>query len=106
PGAAGGTPAPLPRHVAPCLPRYLDLSQYAAQQGVPFTFSSNLLHALNAAIKRVPWEKRFADLVELSGWLRTRLRESGFDLLGEGAETSPAVVTIAMPDALNSVKIG
>jgi len=86
------------------LPRYLDLSQYAAQQGVPFTFSSNLLHALHAAVKRVPWEKRFADLVELSAWLRTRLRELGFDLLGEDAETSPAVVTLAMPDALNSVK--
>ena len=88
------------------LPRYLDLGHYAAQQGVPFTFSSNLLHALTAAIKRVPWEKRFADIVELSSWLRTKLRESGFDLLGEDANTSPAVVTIALPEALNSVKIG
>src|SRR5207237_3911632 len=41
------------------LPRYLDLSFYAAQSGIPFTFSSNLLHALHAAIKRVPWEGRF-----------------------------------------------
>src|SRR6266404_3590312 len=62
------------------LPRYLDLSYYAAQAGVPFTFSSNLLHALHAALKRVIWEKRFSDLVELSSWLRTKLREMDFNL--------------------------
>ena len=47
---------------------------------VPFTFSSNLLHALHAAVKRVRWDERFAGLVELSAWLRTRLRELGFEL--------------------------
>lgn len=88
------------------LPRYLDLSYYAAQQGVPFTFSSNLLHALHAAVKRVPWEKRFAELRELSGWLRPRLREAGFQLIGEDGIASPAVTTIALPSELNSAAIG
>jgi len=88
------------------LPRYLDLSYYAAQQGIPFTFSSNLLHALHAAVKRVPWDKRFAELEELSAWLRPRLRELGFEMIGSGTKTSPAVVTFALPDSLNSVKIG
>jgi aspartate aminotransferase-like enzyme len=88
------------------LPRYLDLSYYATQEGVPFTFSSNLLHALHAALKRVLWEKRFADLAELSVWLRGELRGLGFSLVGDETETSPAVVTIALPEELNSVKIG
>jgi len=88
------------------LPRYLDLSYYASQDGTPFTFSSNLLHALHAAVKRVPWQTRFSDLVELSTWLRTELRALGFQLIGDNAETSPAVVTIALPEELNSVKIG
>jgi aspartate aminotransferase-like enzyme len=90
----------------PALPRYLDLGTYAAQPGVPFTFSSNLLHALHAAVKRVRWEDRFAGLVELCAWLRTRLRELGFELIADGAETSPAVVTIALPSDLDSVKVG
>src|SRR5438105_4568983 len=51
------------------LPRYLDLRQYAAQS-IPFTFSSNLLHALHAALKRVAWERRFREIQELSVWLR------------------------------------
>jgi len=88
------------------LPRYLDLSYYAAQQGIPFTFSSNLLHALHAAVKRVPWEKRFAELVERSAWLRPELRELGFELVGDETETSPAVITIALPENMNSVNIG
>src|SRR5262245_57152931 len=40
---------------APGLPRYLDLGYYAAQQGVPFTTSSNLLYALQTALKRIAW---------------------------------------------------
>jgi aspartate aminotransferase-like enzyme len=88
------------------LPRYLDLGYYAAQQGTPFTFSSNLLHALHAAVKRVHWEERFTGLVELSAWLRAQLRELGFELIGDGAATSPAIVTIALPADLDSARIG
>jgi aspartate aminotransferase-like enzyme len=88
------------------LPRYLDLSQYRADPGIPFTFSSNLLHALHAAVKRTPWQKHFAELAETGAWLRPRLRDLGFDLLGEQTETSPAVVTIALPEHLLSARVG
>ena len=91
---------------SPRLPRYLDLGYYASQQGIPFTFSSNLLHALHAAIKRVDWPERFGQLKELSGWLRGRLREIGFELIGSNTATLPAVVTIALPENLNSVIVG
>ena len=67
---------------------------------------STRLHALHASVKRVLWEKRFADLLELAEWLRPKLREIGFELIGEQTETSPAVVTIALPQELNSTKIG
>src|SRR5215469_7664735 len=88
------------------LPRYLDLGYYSQQQGVPFTFSSNLLHALHAAMKHVDWEKRFADIVGLSEFLRGKLLEMGFELIGGHSETSPAVITIALPPEMNSLKIG
>jgi aspartate aminotransferase-like enzyme len=88
------------------LPRYLDLGYYSQQQGVPFTFSSNLLHALHAAVKHVDWERRFEEIIELSGFLRGKLREMGFELVGASSETSPAVITIALPPEMNSLKIG
>src|SRR5579872_829176 len=88
------------------LPRYLDLELYARQQGVPFTQSSNLVYALHAAIKRADWPARHAELTEISGWLRPRLRGLGFKILGSDGEVSPAVMTIALPVELDSVRIG
>jgi aspartate aminotransferase-like enzyme len=96
----------VPADGASKLPRYLDLNFYARQDGIPFTFSSNLLHALRAAVKRVNWEKRFSDIEELSAWLREKLVESSFSLVGNGAPASPAVITIQLPKAVCSAKFG
>ena len=88
------------------LPRYLDLRNYPTQQGIPFTFSSNLLHALQAAVKYGQWEKRFAALQASAPWLRSSLREMGFQLVATDDIASPAILTLALPDSLSSVKIG
>ncbi len=87
------------------LPRYLDLGYSAEQNGVPFTFSSNLLHALHAAIRRVDWEYRFEQIESLSQLLRSQLLEGGFKIVGTETVTSPAVTTIALPTELNSVEV-
>lgn len=88
------------------LPRYLDLGFYAQQEGIPFTFSSNLLHALHAAVRGVNWDRRFAEIAETATWLRTRLVEMGFNVVGISTRTSPAVFTLALPPELNSVNVG
>ena len=88
------------------LPRYIDLGFYTRQSGPPFTFSSNLLHALHAAIKRVNWGKRFIETAEWTAWLRERLIGMGFNLVGNGVLLSPAVITISLPPEMDSRKIG
>jgi len=88
------------------LPRYLDLELYARCQGVAFTQSSNLVYALQAATRRVDWPRRFVELVEVSLWLRPKLREMGFNLITPDEEASPAVVTIALPEDMDSAKVG
>ncbi|NOS70467.1 MAG: aminotransferase class V-fold PLP-dependent enzyme [Verrucomicrobia bacterium] len=88
------------------LPRYLDIGYYAEQGGIPFTFSSNLLHALHAALRRVNWQKRFTETVETSAWLRMKLGEMGFDLVGTDALNSPAAITIELPSDVKSVEFG
>lgn len=88
------------------LPRYLDLGYYVAQGGIPFTLSSNLLHALHAAIRRVDWVRRFAEIREWSDYSRGRLRESGLEVVGSKAVNSPAVITLALPPEMDSVKFG
>ncbi|HEX2091824.1 MAG TPA: hypothetical protein VHG28_05445, partial [Longimicrobiaceae bacterium] len=73
------------------LPRYLDLGLYAACDGTPFTQSSNLVRALDAAVARLADSGIAAEAAEDSAWLRDRLRERGFRVLAAGTDSSPAV---------------
>jgi len=88
------------------LPRYLDLGYYVEQQGIPFTFSSNLLHALHAAVRRVDWARRFSDIAEWSASASARLTELGANLIGAEAIRSPAVITLGLPAELDAGKVG
>lgn len=80
------------------LPRYLDLGYYAEKHGIPFTHSSNLVAALDVALNRFETSEPFEQIVELSAWLRPRLRDLGFNILVPDADATPAVVTLIMPD--------
>lgn len=88
------------------LPCVLDLGLYARDRGVPFTHSSNLVHSLHTALRRVTWDVRFRELAETSEWLRARLKRFDFDLVGSAAHPSPGVVTIALPGRVSSAVIG
>jgi aspartate aminotransferase-like enzyme len=88
------------------LARYIDLGYYAAQGGVPFTHSSNLLCALQTALSRTCWTEKFAQIEEVSKWLRNRLRELHLPVVAPDSCASPAVVTIALPSEIHSKSIG
>ncbi|MFQ5914328.1 MAG: aminotransferase class V-fold PLP-dependent enzyme [Nitrospinota bacterium] len=88
------------------LPRYLDLGLYASRDGVPFTLSSNLLYALQAALERFQTMKPFKDIADLSIWLRPRLRGMSLHLVASDAQASPAVMTIALPTRTSSEDLG
>ena len=91
---------------SPKLMRYLDLGYYAAQQGIPFTHSSNLIHALQTSLKRTPWPEKFAQIRETSKWLCVRLRELGFQIVAPESHASPAVITLALTADLSSKSVG
>jgi len=95
------SPVPAPERV----PRYLDLGYYAACKGVPFTISSNQLHALLVALQRLN-HKQLDILAEDTIWLRTALQGEGFTVVGADANAAPGVVTIALPRGLNSGSVG
>jgi aspartate aminotransferase-like enzyme len=88
------------------LPRYLDLGYYAANDGVPFTQSSNLLSALLAALKRFETADPFTETAELARWLRPKLRELGFRILAPDELSSPAVMTLVLPEHVRSEQVG
>ena len=88
------------------LPRYLDLGYYAAQEGIPFTHSSNLVYALHTALQRTCWKDKFAQIADVSQWLRGRVRELGFQIVAPDASASPAVVSIVLPPEVSSRSVG
>lgn len=88
------------------LPRYLDLGYYAEKNGTPFTMSSNLVYAVQAALARFKSTQPFNEIIELSSWMRCRLREMGFNIVASDADASPAVITIVLPNSVNSDRAG
>lgn len=88
------------------LPRYLDLGYYAAQFGIPFTHSSNLVYALQTALRRIDWREKHAQIAEVSVWLRERLRERGLQLVAPDAHAAPAVFSLALPPEISSKQVG
>lgn len=79
------------------LPRYLDLGCYGKEDEVPYTFCSNLVAALDAALDRQRFEERFSRIADLAAWLRAGLRERGLCILAPDDHASPAVTTIVLP---------
>jgi aspartate aminotransferase-like enzyme len=88
--------------VAGKLPRYLDLTQY--RRGVPFTLSSNLLVALDAALVDQTAERR-EKIARGARHLREQLAAAGIATVADASVAAPHVTTIALPQDLNSVTV-
>lgn len=88
------------------LPRYLDLGCWSHGDGVPFTHSSNLIAALAAALDRGNWEEKFARTRQTAASLRKSLHELGFQLVGPDAQSSPGIVTVALPRQRSARSLG
>ena len=88
------------------LPRYLDLGCWSQGDGVPFTHSSNLVAALAAALERGNWDEKFARTRETAAALRKGLHELGFLLVGADEQTSPGIITVALPPQRSARSLG
>ena len=78
-----------------------------------FTQSSNLFHALDAALPRFEADDgsldpsaEFAQTATLGQWLRESLKAVGVPLMGDDLDASPAVTTIALRSDLDSKEVG
>ena len=88
------------------LPRYLDLGLQSEMGGIPFTISSNLLYALQTASQRFNSEDVFKHTIEVSTWLKSELKRIGFNPIVSDSHSTPAVITIPIPDKLKSAQLG
>jgi aspartate aminotransferase-like enzyme len=87
------------------IPRYLDLSAYEASNSVPFTHSSNLLAALDCALRLTHWPRKFEDIREKSQILRAALRAHGLPPLAQDAHAAAGIVTVAIPNDASASEV-
>ena len=88
------------------LPRNLDLGLYQDKKGIPFTISSNLVYALKMAVKLMDPSASLSETAKASKFLRKNVKKMGLKAIGDYDNSSPAVTTIQLPKALNSIDIG
>ena len=88
------------------IPRYLDLGIYASSKGIPFTVSSNLVYSLKKALGNLYIKDRYNKIVKLSCYLKAKLKESGFQIVAPEQHSAPALITIDLPDYINSEQLG
>ena len=81
------------------IPRYLDLAAYREALGVPYTQSSNLLAALDAALD-IDWPQRWQSVLQADRQLRQGLRRHGLSIVAGDGPAMPGIVTLALPAAV------
>ncbi|MEK5036475.1 aminotransferase class V-fold PLP-dependent enzyme [Sporosarcina sp. FSL K6-3457] len=95
--------------IAACheLPRYLDLGNYAEAGGIPYTQSSNLLSALDAALQKFEHpEEVFATIGNRAYKVREGAEQAGLTVLAEQQHASPTIITIVPPAGLSAGQLG
>ncbi len=89
---------------AGALPRYLDLAAYRDAGGVPYTQSSNLVAALDAALAR-DWPLRWQQVFDADRRLRDRLRQRGLTIVADDAVAMPGVISLALPPQVSALRL-
>jgi aspartate aminotransferase-like enzyme len=87
------------------VPRYLDLALWLRHGSVPFTHSTNLVGALDAALAGTDWDAHIGRTARDARWLRQSLRAQGLDLVAPEDSASPGVASIALPPSAPSAAV-
>ncbi len=90
------------------IPRYLDIGSYEAKGGIPFTQSSNLLFALDAALVNLSAgiDGHFERVRHAASRLRDGAESHGFTVLAPEEAASPGILTLVPPDGLSAKTLG
>ena len=85
----------------PDIPKYLDLGVYDSNQSIPYTHSTNLVHALEVSLSSIDERPLGAFMMEL----RNVLGNQGLKVLGDHSYSN-GIVTIALPDHISQQSFG
>ena len=89
------------------LPRYLDLGAYAEAGGIPYTQSSNLLSALDAALRKFGQpEEVYGRIAKRALRVRAVAEQAGFTIVAPEKAASATISTLCMPEGFSAMQLG
>ncbi len=88
------------------IPQYLDIGFYRAKNGIPFTFSSNLINALNASLELMLQEDKMPKIKKLNDDLVNFLEQQKIKIVINEKVKSCAITTIQFDQARQSEEFG
>ena len=89
------------------LPRYLDLGAYAEAVGIPYSQSSNLLAALDVALRNYENpEEVFDQVSERARKIRAIVEDAGLTILSAEKIAASAIMTLVLPDGISAAQLG
>jgi aspartate aminotransferase-like enzyme len=68
--------------------------------------SSNLFYGLDTALDVFQSNSIFDEIADISAWLRRGLRRLGYRTVAPDEHSSPAVITIELPEEFRSIDVG
>lgn len=88
------------------IPQYLDIGFYHAKNSIPFTFSSNLIKALNASLELISQKDKTPKIKKLNDDLVKFLRQQQIKVVINEKVKSCAITTIEFNQVMQSEKLG
>ncbi|MDQ0175640.1 GNAT family N-acetyltransferase [Bacillus chungangensis] len=89
------------------LPRYLDLGTYQMLESLPYSQSSNLVQALETALRRFREpEQVYKRIYHTYCKIREKLESAGVEILTPMEHATPAIMTVALKKDISSQQIG
>ncbi|MGE6536263.1 aminotransferase class V-fold PLP-dependent enzyme [Bacillus luti] len=88
------------------IPTYLDIGMYEMNDSIPYSQSSNLMYALQEALKKFEDEKAFVKIKETYGYMEQVITTMGLKLVSSKEHTAPIILTIVLSEGLSSKAVG
>ncbi len=88
------------------IPGYLDIGIYHAKNGIPFTFSSNLINTLNASLELMMQEDKMPKIKKLNDDLVNFLEQQKIKIVINEKVKSCAITTIQFDQTRQSKEFG
>ncbi|WP_449537361.1 aminotransferase class V-fold PLP-dependent enzyme [Ferdinandcohnia sp. Marseille-Q9671] len=88
------------------IPRYLDLGMYASNDSIPYSHSSNMLEALQEALRKYENGNHFNEIKSRYQIIRERIESIGLHIVTPPKHSSPAIMTVLLPEHISSKDFG